>query len=96
MEEKDTNTILSRREYLQTLEAFCEALQAALGRVGLVSDEAFELWRTCLTAYCLQCGIEITGEELFALSQPPSAERSSSKIGHRRLGYCARKSCKSC
>jgi hypothetical protein len=91
-----TDTVLSRREYLQTLEAFCQALQEALGRAGVVSDEALEVWRTCLTAHCLQCGIEITGEELFALSQPPSAERSSSKIGQLRLGYCACKSCKSC
>jgi len=75
---KDTKTVLSRREYLQTLEAFCQALHAALGLAGLVSEEAFELWRTCLTAHCLQCGTEVTGEELFALSDRKSTRLNSS------------------
>jgi hypothetical protein len=36
-------------------------------------------------------GTRISGKELFALSQPPTAERATAKIGRLRLGDCARK-----
>jgi hypothetical protein len=41
------------------------------------------------------CNIEVSGAELLALSQPPSAEHSTAKIGRLRLGDCARKGCDS-
>jgi hypothetical protein len=42
------------------------------------------------------CGIRVSGEELFALSQPPSAEMATAKTGRLRLHYCARQGCDSC
>ena len=42
------------------------------------------------------CAIQVSGDELYALSQPPSPERATAKIGRMRLGDCARQGCEAC
>ena len=79
---------------MQKLAPFCQALGEALSRSGLSPSQALEVWRAALTAQCTRCGIPISGEELFALSQPPG-ENPSPKIRRLSLGYCGYAACES-
>jgi hypothetical protein len=79
-----------RQQPLPKLEGFCRALCEALHPTGLELPKVFD---ASITAECVRCGIRISGVELFALSQPPSEELSSAKIGRLRLGDCARQGC---
>ncbi|MGO8674820.1 MAG: hypothetical protein ACLQVX_02985 [Limisphaerales bacterium] len=90
----DDDSAIIREQHLQKLALFCQALGEALGREGGESDQALEVWRAALTAQCTRCGISISGEELFALSQPPG-DNPSPKIRRLRLGDCARPGCES-
>jgi hypothetical protein len=87
-------SVIVREEHLQKLAPFCQALGEALGRSGLAPDQALGVWREALTAQCARCGIPVSGEELFALSQPPG-ENPSPKIRRLRLGDCAHPGCES-
>ena len=93
METEDSPTI--RQEHLQNLAPFCHDLRETLIRAGLGPDEILAAFRITVAAECVGCGIHISGEELFALSQPPSADQASVKIGRLRLGDCARQGCDS-
>ena len=84
-----------REEHLQKLAGFCENLGRTLARAGLKPNEIAQVFAASLTGECVGCGIHVSGEELFALSQPPSAERANVKIGRLRLGDCARRGCDS-
>jgi hypothetical protein len=90
-----SDPVLTRQEHLQKLNPFCQALAKALARASMVPKKSLEAWRAAVTAQCAQCGIEVSGQELFALSQAPSAEMDSARIGRLRLGECARKGCTS-
>jgi len=90
-----SDSVLTRQEHLQKLNTFCRALDKALARAGVVPRKSLEAWREAVGAQCVQCGIEVSGQELLALSQPPSAELDSAKICRLRLGDCARKGCTS-
>jgi hypothetical protein len=83
------------QEHLLKLEPFCRGLAEALGRAGLAPDMIEGTMRASVSAECIQCGIRVSGEELYALSQPPSPELASAKIGRLRLGDCARQGCDS-
>jgi hypothetical protein len=87
--------LLIRQVPLLKLESCCQALTEVLHQSGLSPEASLEAWRAAVSAECVRCGIPISGEELFALSQPPSAERASAKIGRMRLGDCARQGCNS-
>jgi hypothetical protein len=87
-------SVIIREEHLLKLAPFCQALGEACSRSGLAPDQVLGLWRAALTAQCTQCGIPISGEELFALSQPPG-DNPSPKIRRLRLGDCARPGCES-
>src|SRR5512133_3050801 len=82
-----------RKEPLAGLERFCQRLDQALGRVGLKAEEEMEIFYTAITAECPRCEIKVSGEELYAISRPPSPERANAKIGRLRRGYCAREGC---
>lgn len=86
---------LLRQEHLQQLEPFCRGLTSSLAQSGLSAEEAAAAWRVGVSAECVQCGIRLFGEELYALSQPPSPTYASPKIGRLRLGDCAREGCNS-
>jgi hypothetical protein len=86
-------TAIVRQEDIRKLQAFCRALAEALRRGGLGAENVVGTWRAGVTAECTRCGISVSGDELFALSQPPAAEHASAKIGRLRLGDCARSGC---
>jgi len=88
-------TAIVRQEEIRKLEGFCRALAEALRRGGLGPENALAAWRAGVAAECTRCGISVSGDELFALSQPPAAEHASAKIGRLRLGDCARSGCES-
>lgn len=89
------DTALCRQEHLQNLERFCQRLGSSLAESGLTPEECEAAWRVGVSAECVQCGIRLYGEELYALSQPPSPAHASPKIGRLRLGDCAREGCNS-
>ena len=84
------------QEYLYKLASFCTALDDALRQGGLNPDESLAVWRAAVSAECTGCAIQVSGEELYALSQPPCPERATAKIGRMRLGDCARQGCEAC
>lgn len=90
-----TSDQVTRQEHLQRLYPFCQGLDKALAQAGLPPEKSLEVWRAGVAAECVQCGINVSGKELFALSRPPSAELDSAKISRLRLGDCARKGCTS-
>ncbi len=84
-----------RQQHLVKLEPFCRCLAEALGKSGLREEECLSAFRDAVSAECVSCGMQVSGQELFALSQPPSAEGSTVKIGRLRKGDCARQGCDS-
>jgi hypothetical protein len=89
------DTAIIRQSEIRMLPALCQALVTALERRGLGPERALAAWREDVAAICPQCGISVSGAELFALAHPPAAETSSAKTGRLRLGYCARSGCES-
>jgi hypothetical protein len=89
------NGPVTREERLPKLEGLCQALEARFALAGLAPEQSLEIWRQGVAAECVRCGIHIYGEELYALSQPPSEKYASAKLGRLRLGDCARQGCNS-
>lgn len=89
------DTAIVRQEEIRKLQPFCRALAEALSRRGLGPENALAAWRAGVAAECARCGSSVSGDELFALSQPPAAEQASARIGRLRLGDCARSGCDS-
>src|SRR5262245_52532268 len=87
---------ITRQQYLYNIATFCRMLDESLRVAGFTSQQCSELFDTCISAECCRCSIKVSGEELFALTQPPAAERATAKIGRMRLGDCARKDCSGC
>lgn len=87
---------ITRQQYLYQIATFCRGLDEWLRGAGFSSEQSLEIFRTSISAECTRCSIKVSGEELFALSQPPAAERATAKIGRMRLGDCARKDCTGC
>ncbi len=85
--------VTTRQEHLCQLAGFCKALDETLRSTGLTPEQSLQVFQIAVTAECVGCGIAISGNELFALSQPPAAERASIKTGRLRLGDCARQGC---
>jgi len=85
----------ARQQHLQTFQPFCSAIHESLGQVGLKSEEVMEVFRVALSAQCVQCGIYVSGAELFALSRQSLEGGDTPKIKRLRLGDCARKGCDS-
>jgi hypothetical protein len=83
------------QQHLLRLEGFCRGLGHALCRAGLGPAQVQAVWQSSVRAECVLCGIRVSGEELFALSQPPSALYGTAKLGRLRLGDCARHGCDS-
>ncbi len=87
--------VIVRQEHLQKLEPLCRGLGEALCQGGLDQPRTAEAFRVAVSAECVTCGIRVSGQELFALSRPPSPELSGIKTGRLRRGYCAREGCDS-
>ncbi len=80
-------------EHLCKLADFCRVLEESLRAVGLSAEQSLRAFQSAISAECVRCGISVNGDELYALSQPPAAERASMKTGRLRLGDCARQGC---
>jgi len=89
------NTPLVRVEHLQTLAPLFCGVGQALAAGGLTKERCCELMRSEVRAECVQCGIHVSGEELFVLSELPGACKSNAKVQRLRLGDCARQGCDS-
>src|SRR5437879_188454 len=89
------NTPLVRIEHLQRLGSLFRSVGRALARNGLSKERGCALMQSGVAAECVQCGIHVSGEELFALSQPSEGGKISSKVERLRLGDCARQGCDS-
>jgi len=87
---------LVRQEYLYHIADFCRKLAEALGSRSLSCEQIEEIFRISISAECVSCSIQVSGQELFAISQSPSAERANAKTGRLRLGDCARQGCAGC
>ena len=89
------DTAIVRQKEIRKLKPFCRALAEALRRRGLGTENARTAWRAGVAAECARCGISVSGDELFALSQPPVAGKPNPRIGRLRTGDCARSGCDS-
>src|SRR4051794_32043454 len=83
------------QEHLKNLAPFCQAFGQALAGAGLGPEESVAAIRNGVAAECIQCGIRLSGEELWALMQPPAEKDPNPKVERLRLGDCARKGCDS-
>jgi hypothetical protein len=84
---------ITTKEPLLRLQILCERLYQEIRKHGLTHEEAFAVLHSSVSAECVDCGIMVSGEELFAVSQPPVETETSPKIARMRLGDCARKGC---
>jgi hypothetical protein len=94
MTELTESGILSYQEHLQKLEPLCRSLAEAIRRSGLGAEDALAAFRQCLGADCVQCHTHISGEQLFALSQPASPD-TNPRLNRLHHGYCAAAGCNS-
>lgn len=85
----------TRQQHLLKLEPLCRLAAEELTEAGWAPEKVQEAFKQGVCAECVSCGIEVSGTELYALSQPPSAEYANAKIGRLRMGDCARKGCDS-
>jgi hypothetical protein len=91
----ETTGAMTHQEHLLKLEPLCRSLDEALTDAGWTPERVRDAFQTSVSAECVSCGIPISGTELFALSQPPSADHAHVKIGRLRMGDCAREKCDS-
>jgi hypothetical protein len=82
------------QEHLPRLERFSAVLGRTMLQCGLPPDHAAEIFHNSISAECVQCGIEVSGSELLALSQA-APEDENLKLKRLRLGDCARQGCNS-
>jgi hypothetical protein len=83
------------QQHLLKLEPLCRFLDAELIDGGWPPERVRDAFVTSVSAECVSCGISVSGEELYALSQAPSADHAHVKIGRLRIGDCAREKCDS-
>jgi hypothetical protein len=88
-------TFLVREEPIERLERVVFALAEACREYGVAQEKTRAALSAALAAECVVCGMRVTGEELLALAQLPSALETSSRIKWLRLGCCARNGCDS-
>jgi len=86
---------LVRDESIERLERVVFALSEACREYGATQEKIRGALSAALNAECVGCGLCVTGDELLALAQLPSALETSSRIKWLRLGCCARNGCDS-
>ena len=89
-----TPAAIERQENLLKLRVFCQALFEAAQRAGMKAEEVSAAFRASLSAECVHCGQQVSGEELLALAHP-ATEDLTTKVNRLRLGDCARQGCES-
>src|SRR5689334_9877433 len=89
------DNFLVREEPIEKLERIVFALSEACKQYGAAQEKKRTALAAALSAECVACGVRVTGDELLALSQLPSALETSGRIKWLRLGCCARGGCDS-
>ena len=84
-----------RSQHLQRLGQFSLTLAEVLEQSATAPDKLREVLRGAWSGECVQCGIQVTGEELLALSKPAEAGEANPRVARLRQGYCARNRCDS-
>lgn len=81
---------------VDALPAAYHAVVEAVQALGLSAAEMTTIFDQHVAAECLQCGIQISGEQLSRLAHAAEQEASSDPLLARlQQGYCARKDCTS-
>jgi len=81
---------------VEGLASLYSSLGAALSEAGLTGSEMNEIFSKHLRGECVQCGIQITGDEMGQLALAGEGKPlADSKLDRLRQGYCARNGCDS-
>lgn len=90
-------TIIDRQEHLEQLGAFFRKLEQPLKEVAASQGISLSQLHAAVSAECVQCGIVVPGEVLFALAETPAQDTGApdAKVSRLRQGYCARRGCDS-
>lgn len=81
---------------LRDLRSFHETLLRALSEAGHGGAEWAEIFSQRVSAECVQCGIQLTGDELVRTLATTEPEGTGAEKQARLLqGYCARNGCPS-
>src|SRR5437773_1407310 len=84
-----------RPQHLQRLGQFSLTLAEVLEQSAIAPDKLREVVRSAWSGECVQCGIQVTGEEMLALSKPAEAGEANPRVTRLRQGNCARNRCDS-
>lgn len=81
---------------LDSLASRYSRLAAALGEAGFGGDQLNEIFSKHVRAECVQCGIQISGDDIrhIALAEEKTP-LPNSKLDRLRHGYCVRNGCDS-
>ncbi|HOW68724.1 MAG TPA: hypothetical protein P5186_02265 [Candidatus Paceibacterota bacterium] len=89
---------LSRQVRIEELASDYQKISQSLQESGLVAGQADELLGQSLQAVCVQCGLALSGSELYQLarsSEPNALPLASPKLQRVKQGYCGREGCNS-
>jgi hypothetical protein len=89
---------INRQVGIEELSSRYQQLSNCLHDTGLVAGRAEELLGQSLQAVCVQCGLVLSGSELYQLvrsSEPNALPLASPKLQRVKQGYCGREGCNS-
>jgi hypothetical protein len=82
--------------HVEKLTGFYSALADALINTGLHSGQLNAIFAQKVRIQCVECGIELTADELSVWTLSPAEARlDNPKLERLRQGYCGRKDCPS-
>jgi hypothetical protein len=82
--------------HVEKLTGFYKAIADTLIMAGLSGGKLNEIFAKHVQIQCVECGIELTGDELSVLAMtPPETGLENPKLERLRQGYCGRKDCSS-
>ncbi len=81
---------------VERLGSVYSSLAAALSEAGLSGNQMNDIFSKHVRGECVQCGIQITGDEIgYIAVTDATPEASNPKQARLRQGYCARNGCES-
>jgi hypothetical protein len=92
------NQEVSQQVQIDQLVDYCRTLFQTLGITQLTGAPIEEVVRQCMRASCVQCGLQLGGDDLLRLCwapNEPSAENSAASLARLAQGYCGRNGCDS-
>lgn len=90
-----SDTFLVREEPIRRLERVVFALVETAKRSGEGTDSRLGAMRTALSGGCVECGQQVSGEELLALADLSVGKEAGARVLRLRHGRCARDGCQS-